>query len=249
MLSYHSLFLLKKLFSQPQFNNLIGLPRGICISATLSEIYMREIDNWLNREPGIYYYARFVDDIIIFAINKDIIDSVKVKLKNKLNDKKLTINLQKTSILNGNDIKKEKPLEYLGYKFCVSKNKKSKRVVISIADKKIAKFKTRIILSFLDYFKNNDFDLLKNRLVLLSGNFHLRENDDGVFLNAGIYYSYSQINDYTALSELNMFYRKIIYSKKGRFGNNIVNSISEDQKRILLKYSFKFGFINKVCHL
>jgi hypothetical protein len=44
-----------------------GLCRGQAISSTLSELYMRKFDRILSSHPTVYYYARFVDDIIIFT--------------------------------------------------------------------------------------------------------------------------------------------------------------------------------------
>lgn len=49
------------------------IPRGLNISSTLTEIYMREFDSAIRSLNGVYYYARYVDDIIIFAY-KDIIN-------------------------------------------------------------------------------------------------------------------------------------------------------------------------------
>lgn len=45
-------------------NRGLGLPRGIGISAYLSEIYMRSIDAKINKLDDLVYYARYVDDII-----------------------------------------------------------------------------------------------------------------------------------------------------------------------------------------
>jgi len=43
----------------------IGIPRGIGISAYLSEYFMRKIDKEINNLPNLTYYSRYVDDIII----------------------------------------------------------------------------------------------------------------------------------------------------------------------------------------
>ena len=42
-----------------------GVPRGFGVSAYLSELYMREIDNEIKALPDVIYYARYVDDIVI----------------------------------------------------------------------------------------------------------------------------------------------------------------------------------------
>lgn len=48
-----------------------GLPRGIGISAYLSGIYLAYIDAEVRRHNEIFYYSRYVDDMIImFAPEK-----------------------------------------------------------------------------------------------------------------------------------------------------------------------------------
>ena len=42
----------------------VGIPRGVGVSAYLSELYMRSIDQRIAQIPGLTYYARYVDDII-----------------------------------------------------------------------------------------------------------------------------------------------------------------------------------------
>ncbi|MDR2651642.1 MAG: RNA-directed DNA polymerase [Prevotellaceae bacterium] len=70
MLSYYSMFLLHKLFVNTVVDTTTGVLRGMNISATLSEIYLRKFDKWIRNCSGVYYYARFVDDIVIFINNE-----------------------------------------------------------------------------------------------------------------------------------------------------------------------------------
>lgn len=248
MLSFHSQFLMKQLFSNEPISTCTGLPKGMNISATLSEIYMRDIDKWLSRTSGVYYYARFVDDIIIFAFDKDIITNLRHEIEVKLKTMNMQINQDKTSVFNGDDIKENAPLEYLGYRFSTSMRKKGKRVKISIAKKKVNKIKTRIILSFLDHFKNHNFKLLRSRIKFLTSNFKLRETEEGNSLKAGIYYNYPQVNNCRVFDELNTFLRKITHSKANSFGANILRTLTTLQRENLSKYSFKYGFQKKVCN-
>ncbi len=130
ILSYQSMFLLKKIFSNSTLIHSTGLPRGMNISSTLSEIYMRKFDKWVRRFDGVYYYARFVDDIIIFSHNLK--DAIKLigELNKNLSDLAfgLEINESKTELFEGNFLKlldkntgekisNGKDLEYLGYLF------------------------------------------------------------------------------------------------------------------------------------
>ena len=66
-LNYQSIYLLKNLFSNSSIFKMKGLPRGLNISSVMSELYMKYFDLEIRRMDGVFYYARFVDDIIIFC--------------------------------------------------------------------------------------------------------------------------------------------------------------------------------------
>ena len=209
---------------------------------------MRKFDKWIRQFPGVYYYARYVDDIIVFANSKNTI----LDLKNQLNPQLkslaegLVVNDSKTRQYDINKIPDSDPLEYLGYKFIVNKIKKNeKSLVISIADSKVNKIKTRIIFAFLDFLKTKDFELLKVRMKFLTGNYSIRKSTSGNDLKAGIYYNYLNVTDLKVFDELNLFYQKVIFSKMHSFGRKISSELTNDQKTILSKYSFKHGFTKK----
>jgi hypothetical protein len=246
LLSYFSIWLINKLFSHPLLTNKTGLPRGISISSTLSEIYMRKFDRWVRSINGIYYYARFVDDIIIFGNKKNSLEDIN-KLMNENLEKGLTKNKSKTRLFNGSDMSHKGSLEYLGYKFSAKMlGKNSKCVTISIADKKVKKIKSKIVYSFVDYVKNRDFNLLENRIKFLTGNYSIKNNKEGNDLKAGIFYNYSHINDFSILVDLNIFYQRILNAKRYSLGQKLSSLLSADQKEKLSKYSFKHGFIKRV---
>ena len=58
-------WVLDKLFRSQEVQACPGLPRGLAISSTLSEKFMESFDKQVIRTPGVFYYARFVDDILI----------------------------------------------------------------------------------------------------------------------------------------------------------------------------------------
>jgi hypothetical protein len=260
MLSYYSMFLLRKLFTNAITNTTTGVLRGMNISATLSEIYLRKFDKWIRNCPGVYFYARFVDDIVVFINNEIDARFLFESLNQKLGElaEGLTINKNKTQLFNGNTLKqttiendttiKEKNnFEYLGYKFTKVQNRKDIILKISIADKKIKKIKSRISLSFANYLKNGDFSLLYDRINFLTGNYSIKKrNDKDSDLRAGIFFNYSQLTDYNVLNELNQYYRKILFARNGTFGNKLNSKLSFAQKEQLKKYCFKSGFAKKV---
>ena len=71
--------LLEKIFNKVQQPN--GLPRGLNISATLAELYMKDFDHNIVTTDGVFYYSRFVDDIIIFSYKEITLDYLNKILK------------------------------------------------------------------------------------------------------------------------------------------------------------------------
>jgi hypothetical protein len=202
------MFLLGKLFSNDAISTSTGVPRGMNISATLSEIYMRKFDRWVREYNGVYYYARFVDDIIIFTNSLpnalSLIQDMTLKLSElteglMLNERKTQLfdgkTLNRLKVTDGKPFCGDNALEYLGYKFlkdkvtteaqkckhCGTETKKGKEIYklkISIADKKVKKIKTRITRSFADYLKTNDFSLLNDRTSFLTGNYSIKKRNN-----------------------------------------------------------------------
>jgi len=130
ILSYQSKYLLSKVFKNPILIGKSGVPRGMNVSATMSELYMRKFDKWIRSYDSVYYYARFVDDIIIFSNSlKDsltLISNLNAQLT--VLAEGLTINMMKTElfegkslenldIVNGKKSDDKIELNYLGYAF------------------------------------------------------------------------------------------------------------------------------------
>lgn len=258
MLSYQSMFLMKRIFKNPILVGKSGVPRGMNISATMSELYMRKFDRWVRSYDSVYYYARFVDDIIIFSNSlKDSLSLIK-NLNPQLNilAEGLFMNQKKTEMFDGKTlenldieigtkIRQRHKLDYLGYSFRIENRKtKARKLIVSIAEKKITKIKTRIVKAFLDFSKNKDFNLLEKRIQFLTGNYSIRKSEEGNSLRAGIYYNYLQVTSHSVFIELNQLLRKSIFSKSPNFGSKI--GLSNIQKSKLSKYCFLAGFEKKV---
>ena len=97
------MYLLKKVFENPILAGKSGVPRGMNISATMSELYMRKFDRWIRSFDSVYFYARFVDDIIVFSNSlKDSLILI-ANLNSQLSElaEGLTINLKKTELFEG----------------------------------------------------------------------------------------------------------------------------------------------------
>lgn len=189
-----------------------GVGRGTSLSAALAEYYLLDFDKAVRRIDGIYYYARFVDDIIIFSYKK--IENFNKLIQSKLpcgmilHDRK--DKMSELSFIN----KDESNFNYLGYKFTANKKKLIK---LDFSDNKVNKIKSRLIKIFLDYGKNNDEQLLITRIKYLTGN-RLVKLKNGISYTVGFHSSYRHINpdNSDGLLEIDKFYKKIIFSKKFR---------------------------------
>ncbi|RVU31976.1 hypothetical protein EOE67_19390 [Rheinheimera riviphila] len=58
-----------------KIQNIKGVPRGIGLSASISELAARPLDEKIRKIEGVYYYARYVDDIIIMSTRRIDINS------------------------------------------------------------------------------------------------------------------------------------------------------------------------------
>lgn len=254
MLSYYSIFLLQKIFDNSAITSKYGLPRGLNISSTMSEIYMRKFDNWVQRSQDVYYFARFVDDMIIFISNKESAYNLYETLDENLQEiSDLKINKTKTELIDGQNFKTLKTsknknqiknnIEYLGYKFSIDLATKNKKIInVSIAHKKVNKIKTRLTKSYLDFIQNRDFELLTKRIKFLTGNYGINKNTDDSILKAGIFFNYNHLNNYQILEDLNLFHRKILFAKNGSLGSKLNSHLSASNRTRLKKYCFKAGF-------
>lgn len=215
ILSFNNRRIIKQVFSSASISTTTGLPRGISISSSLSELYIRDFDKFIRTLDGVYYYARYVDDFIIFCYKQNY--EILKKIKNKLEQLSLELNEKKLKTIHYEKLlKKEENLVFLGYEHFLEKNSSVK---IRISKNRVRRIKTRIVLSYLDYGKNKDVNLLCLRLRFLTGNYLIREplkNDDNSNgLMAGFYYNNKNLTDTNQVLELDKFLMKLIRSKRG----------------------------------
>jgi hypothetical protein len=186
ILSHLTKKIITNLLDDGQFKNKSGLPRGLSVSATLSELYLEDLDKHIRKMEGIYYSARYVDDIVIFCIPTA--TETQEKVEEYITKMGLSINKSKTETKKNKTDKYPIIIDYLGYRFSKSEN----GVSVDIAPNKVKKIKTRIIKSFLSYVKDGNFYILEKRLQFLTGNFSLdsKSKVEGEPLKTGIYYNY-----------------------------------------------------------
>lgn len=220
--------------------NYEGLPRGLSISTTLSEFIMQEFDKEIINEESIIYYSRFVDDFtLIFSDEKMDIQSVVVQLL----PLDLILNKQKTQIFK---LKSKESISFLGYE--IGLNQKH---FVQIEQKKIGKAKKRIILSFKDYLKNEDFTLLEERIRYLSSNIILQKNNRKKKVYTGYKHVYKLCDDDKIIDQLiglDSFKMSIVNSDRYKLGKILRKKLGKKNLRKIKKLSFKAGFTSNITH-
>ena len=239
-LSYQSIMLLQSIFSNRAIAAYSGLPKGLGISAVLSELYMKYFDLDFKKIEGVYFYARFVDDIIVFCsseASKQLSWDYACEGLNKLG---LQLNEEKSYILDPRQ--HGTSFTYLGYTFQI----KGKHVNITISQKKMNVIKSRITKTFVRYSKDHDYDLLKLRIKFLTGNFTLYNPHTLQPIKVGIYFNYKMATEVSALKDLDTYYQRLLHCRIGKLGSAI--SLTKSHVKELEKYSFYFGYNNHVNH-
>lgn len=220
----------------------VGLPRGIGLSAYLSEVYMNNVDEKIRSLQDITYYERYVDDlIIIFSPTKTentirYLNEVKCIVKEKelnLNNKTTEIDLYNQD--NGS-------FDYLGYKFKVS----SGYCEIKLSNNKAQKIKDRVTKSFDEYNQalpktpKKAYRNLLLRLRFLTGNTRLYNSKSKAFV--GIYFSNKFINSTTDLRGLDNFLSAKTNALQDQKLKKRINKLSFEngfEKRIFRKFSIE----------
>lgn len=236
-----------------------GLPRGMALSAVLSDLMMSKFDSEIFSCPSVYFYGRYVDDIIIVTnLTEDktlFINNIKEILPDGLvlNEKKLSMQELPDRIsdkkIHG-DPRFRCDFSYLGYQFSIfdpteefpAQNPGYRIVKTEIAVNKIKKIKLRIVRSFIDFQKTKDSALLLERLKYLSSNFSVTDKNTGKKKLAGIFHSYPHLSvSSTSLAELNRFLRNAVLSRKGKLFAKTFPLLDAKFKRQLLAQDFIEG--------
>jgi Reverse transcriptase (RNA-dependent DNA polymerase) len=185
----------------------VGVPRGICVSPILAELAIEDFDKEVKKLPGVYKYFRYSDDILIFSHlpTSEIESKLPSLLPNGMvfNEKKsfslaLDCNDKASQVTHS--------IEYLGYSYKISNlcgSRGSRGVEVCISERKILKLKMRIFRCFKVYQTERNFELLKDRLRFLSGNYMvLRHGVNAIksskFVKSGIFYNYKLCGKYSS---------------------------------------------------
>lgn len=266
--SPQTIFLLDKIFSSFDYHGIEGLPRGLGISSTLSEIYLSHLDSTINRRNDCFFYSRFVDDIIIITSG----DSTKKEIE-EIIDNTLPSGIElhkegKRNFISLPKVKEEQKkkskdkFDYLGYQFTIHSTyhnerttyRKIRNVAVDISNEKVEKIKSRLASSFCSYLASkqakDDYLLLKDRIRSLTGNYSINDPITGIKIKTGIYFNYKHANiaSRESLKKLDSFFLKLLFSKKNKLSCRISKVISLKERKKLAGYTFTSGFQNIRFH-
>lgn len=239
-------------------NTAIGLPRGICLSAVLSELAMQDFDARVRDLSGVYRYYRYSDDIIVLTYVDP--SEIEASLPSLL-PSGMSFNASKSHRIDVNRPTKQasaKYFEYLGYGFTFQDHghkREPRPVKVSIAQRKVERIKTRLMCAFKSHARTPNFSLLENRIRFIAGNVVvLRQNVTAVkssrFVKSGIYYNYKLCGEYNAgrvdphtcdeLKAVDGFYQSLI-NQSAKLGVTLTGP----QQAALRKISFYKGYCLK----
>lgn len=199
-----------------------GIPRGVGISAYLSELYLKDLDTKIKSRPEVMFYARYVDDIFIILSCLPVGQTIETYYQGlTASFAELGLLLKQPNDGSGkcqlitfnNDISVD--VQYLGYRIVLCRTRDGLSGTFYMSTNKINKLKRRIDAAFL-HFENlskiNIHDARKDlidSLNLITGNFSLCKSKSNVKI--GLFYNNSLLDSKSDLDELtNYLHGKII---------------------------------------
>lgn len=229
-----------------------GVPWGLSVSSTLAEIYLRSFDSAIRATGQVYYYQRFVDDIVIFTTREpqDVIDIVSKNLTAiglRLNNEK-TVSISESLAVAAQ-------FSYLGYTFKRQPafNKKGRfkdqevDVSVTISETKIERLRQRISESFSCFYSDYNWRNLRDRVKALTGNYTIIKSTHEAPIKTGIYFNYMEITDTSQLTELDVFLRSRLVALRSYLIRHRRLSLAP-RIREMFRYSFQIGFSRPVLH-
>lgn len=212
----------------------LGVPRGVGVSAYLSEIYLRDLDEQIKHREEVVYYVRYVDDIFMILSHLPIgttlddyyegLRSEYAKMGLSLMDpkdeeqQKKMLKLDLCATVKEGEKPKKGRFTYLGYKmhWILDHGQQGNKLMtkFGLSDNKTKKIRDRIDAAFMHFEEKTKYSLkqarrdLRDSLRFIAGNYRLTKSKSGI--KAGVYYSNDLITDGNALNA----YTDYLHNKK-----------------------------------
>lgn len=235
----------------------VGLPRGLCFSSVLSEIYLTAFDKIVKYSKGVYFYKRYVDDVILLLSSETNAENVINTIGETLSSMGLRMNEEKTMAMriDGN-MGRSVLFTYLGYKFVVGNS----GTELHLSERKYNKYRYLIDQVFMKYERTSHYRtrkadgskkqdalvVLKHELNVLTGNGSLTQKKH--FVKTGVYYTNRLLTSLDELTELDRYLAAKINTlvpPRNLFqynGEDQYEARLEDWKLLLRRYTFTTGF-------
>lgn len=219
-----------------------GVPQGIGLSNYLSELYLENFDFEIKGiNTRIFYYSRYVDDIIIIIPGK-VTEREKIEIDSKIDGifKKyeLILNEKKTEKIDF--AKADSPIfDYLGYSF----QRKARKLNMQIANYKMIILKEKIDKLFDDYEANLNYHLLYERLKVFTSvnkinkvKAYFNSDEELYFRSYNVFYGINIDYHYAGAESIDKLNGYIKYKL------HKISTIARNDKRKL--YSLMISYIN-----
>jgi hypothetical protein len=232
-----------------------GIPTGLAISAALAEVMMNPFDRFVMSLPGVFYFGRFVDDIVVVTSGAEDASEFERQLSAALpagtsfGTKKLG-RIDATKIDHGRSSEIGR-FDYLGYEFRIRdervRSKESKRIIdVNLSERPLKRILTRTAKAFRAYASDGRFDDLFLRICYLTSNYRLFDplvNRKGL---AGVYHNHPFLTYHpgNSLQVLDGALRKLIFDSPNMRAGAGVN-LNAKQQRMLAARSFMQGHMGR----
>ncbi|MDQ0150639.1 hypothetical protein J2S18_002588 [Eubacterium multiforme] len=187
---------------------------GLCLSNGMSEIVCRDFDERIKAKLtkyGVFFYERYVDDMLIITnryISQRIFEDV---MKETIGDVfgkcpvKLSMSPGKFSFISRRNLSTKQKFNFLGYEYEIKevtnqKGIKKMQFVYGIAEKKQRKYTGIIERAIIQYKKDNDLELLRQRIKIYSSRVVIARtigSSSFDWLTKGVVASYNELRYHT----------------------------------------------------
>jgi len=153
---------------------------GLCLSNGMTEIVCKDFDNVLRArlsEYGVFFYERYVDDMLIMFNNY----ISEAKVKSIINDTitevfgscpvRLNNRPGKFSYISRRSLTQSQSFNFLGYEFFITKTVNGSELIgfeYGISEKKRAKYSNMIERAFINYKTTGNEELFRQQLKIFS---------------------------------------------------------------------------------
>ena len=241
-----------------------GLPRGLALSAALSEYFLQAVDREMRDIPGLIFYGRFVDDMIFVCLPRNegqttdcVAEEMKSKIEAILNTNNLSLNSDggKFGAIASEHSGGGSGIDFLGYRFCVSSKTSAMDIHLDLSDRSFHRYQARILGAIRRLRNGQDKQLFFDTIKLLTGNYIIGKTPGTLRLRkAGIYYRYPLITRRTLddsktvpgrLEQLDSLLYRMIYGKGGSDTQSAREFLTRSERRQLYLMRFSDGFDNR----